>query len=125
MKAKVWTGLRVFLGFLFTLFGLNFFFHFLPQPPLPEPALNLIMAMAGSGYLMILVKVTEIVGGLLLLTGKYQYLALLLLAPISVNIAAFHLFLDPAGGIPAYLIFAINAYLGFSKIDVYKEILKA
>jgi hypothetical protein len=41
-------------------------------------------------------KGTEVLAGLLLLTGRFVPLALTLLAPIVVNIALFHLFLVPA-----------------------------
>ena len=57
----------VLLGAIFIVFGLNFFFPFITIPPLPEgsPAAAFIGAMYSTGYLK-LVKVLEIVGGLLL-----------------------------------------------------------
>jgi hypothetical protein len=51
-----------------------------------------------------LIKGTELITGLLLLSGRYVPLALTLLAPVVVNILAFHLFLEPASlGIPLVL----------------------
>jgi len=50
-----------------------------------------------TGYLLQLVKLLEVVGGVLLLTGKYQRLALTLLAPIVVNILGIHLFAERSG----------------------------
>jgi hypothetical protein len=32
------TAARLFLGLTFTVFGLNFFLHFLPMPPAPPRA---------------------------------------------------------------------------------------
>ena len=36
MKVAV-TICRILLGFMFTVFGLNGFFHFIPQPPPANP----------------------------------------------------------------------------------------
>lgn len=124
MSNKVWNALRILLGLGYTVFGLNFFFHFLPQPPMGESAVTFIMALIGSGYLFTLLKVTEIVGGLLLLSGKATPFALVLLAPITVNIVAFHLFLDPATGMAAYLIGAIHIALAATRFEPYKALFK-
>ena len=53
-------------------------------------------------YLMPLVKIIEVVGGALLLANKYVNLAIVLLAPLVVNILAIHIFLD-MGGLPMAL----------------------
>jgi uncharacterized membrane protein YphA (DoxX/SURF4 family) len=53
---------------------------------------------------MPLVKGTEVVAGLLLLTGIAVPLALVLLAPILVNIFLFHLILAPEGLAPAVVL---------------------
>jgi putative oxidoreductase len=91
------TAARLFLGLVFTVFGLNFFLHFLPMPAPPPQAGAFEGALFASGYLFPLLKVTEVVAGLLLLGGLFVPLALALLAPVIVNIVAFHLFLAPAG----------------------------
>ena len=85
------------IGLVFVVFGLNGFLHFIPQPSHPGPAGAFLGALAASGYLFPLVKGTELVTGLLLLAGRYVPLALTVLAPVVVNIVAFHLFLAPAG----------------------------
>ncbi len=88
---------RLLLGVVFTVFGLNGFLGFLPHPPMPPEAGAFVGALVGSGYLMTIVKVTELVAGILLLSNVMAPFALVLLAPIVVNIVAFHLFLAPAG----------------------------
>ena len=70
------TAARLFLGLVFTVFGLNFFLHFLPTPPSPPRASAFAGALFASGYLLQLLKTTEILAGLLLLSNRFVPLAL-------------------------------------------------
>src|SRR3954467_15524342 len=94
---KLTSAARIALGAGFFTFGLNGFLHFIPMPPPPPAAGSFLGAMIATGYLLPLVKGTEVVSSLLLLGNRYVPLALALLAPVLVNIVAFHLFLAPAG----------------------------
>ena len=123
MTTKIKTAARLLLGFALVLFGLNGFFQFMPQPALPEPAMEFLGALLATGYLMFIVKAIEIGVGVLLLANRFVPLALVLLAPISVNITAFHLFLDPAGIGGAALVTLLNVYLLFAYRKHYKPIL--
>ncbi len=96
---------RLLLGLIFVVFGLNFWLGFIPVPPPPEgsQAAAFMGAMYVSGYLT-LVKVLEVAGGLLLLSGRCTNLALAVLGPIVVNIALFHIFLAQGGyALPAFV----------------------
>ncbi|WP_263367914.1 hypothetical protein [Edaphobacter bradus] len=91
------TVFRYLLGLLFTVFGLNGFFHFIPQPPPANPvALQFLVAVSVSHY-MALVFLLQIIGGTLLLAGRFVPLALAILAPIVVNILNYHITMDPGG----------------------------
>ncbi len=94
---------RTVLGLVFVVFGLNFFLHFIPQPPAPPAAAAFAGALFASGYVFPLVKTIEIVAGALLLARVAVPFALVLLAPIIVNIVAFHAVLAP-GGLPLALV---------------------
>ena len=106
------TGVRVLLGLVFFVFGLNGFLHFLPQPPMPEAALPFLGGLAGAGYFFPLLKTTEVVAGLLLLSNRFVPLALTLLAPVIENIAAFHVFLAPSPPMVVFLL-AAEIYLAW------------
>lgn len=83
------------LGFLFIVFGLNFFLNFIPMPPGPpegSPPALFMAALFPTGYLAF-VKVMEILGGILVAVPKTRVIGLMVLGPIVINILAFHIFL--------------------------------
>jgi hypothetical protein len=116
---------RYLLGAGFTLFGLNGFLHFLPQPPAPAAAMSFGAALAATGYMFPLIKGTEVIAGLLLLSNRYVTLALALLAPVLVNIVAFHAFLAPAGLALPVVLLALELYLAWSYREAYLPMLRA
>lgn len=98
-------GARVTLGLIFFVFGLNYFLEFLPAPPPPpEQALAFLGGLMAGGYVFPLIKAIEVAAGVALLANRFVPLALTLLAPIIVNIAAFHFLLAPSYGMPIALI---------------------
>ena len=111
---KLPTAARIALGLVFFVFGLNGLLHFLPQPPLPASAVPFVGGLASAGYFFPLLKVIEIAAGALLLAGVRVPFALTLLAPIIVNIAAFHLFLAPGNYAVVGLVLAAELYLAWS-----------
>lgn len=119
------TAARLFLGLVFTVFGLNFFFHFLPTPAAPARAAAFAGALFGSGYFFPLLKVTEVAAGLLLLSGRFVPLSLAVLAPIVVNIVGFHLFLAPAGLAVPLAVLAAEIYLAWTYRAAFAPMLHA
>ena len=91
------TAARIAMGLAFFVFGLNGFLDFLPQPsgPIPAGAMAFGGALAQTGYMIPLIKGTETLVGILLLSNLFVPLALVLIAPVLVNIIAFHAFLAP------------------------------
>ena len=103
---------RILLGLLFFVFGLNGFFNFIPVPPHPGPAGEFLGALVATGYFFPVVKITEIVGGALLLSGCYVPFALILLSPVVVHIALFHIFLEKEFLMTIFIV-GLHSYLGF------------
>lgn len=119
------TGARVVLGLIFVVYGLNGFFGFMPMPEMNEEAAAFMGALAATGYFMVVEKAVEIVAGFMILTGRFLPLGLILLAPISVNIFLFHLFLDP-GGLPvAILVVVLQGFLAWAYRDSFRDVLRA
>lgn len=113
---------RVLLGLLFAMTGLNGFLNFLPPPaePMPQAALAFAGAMTATGYLFQLTMGTQLLAGIMLLFNCFAPLALTLLAPIIVNILAFHFFLAPSGLLMAVVVLALELYLAW----VYRKAFK-
>lgn len=91
---------RYLLGLIFTVFGLNGFFHFLSMPPVPNPLAVKFMTAVFLSHYMVVVFLVQVVGGLLLLAGRFVPLALAILGPVLVNILTFHITMNPSGIVP-------------------------
>jgi putative oxidoreductase len=125
MKTKMTHAARILLGLIFFVFGLNGFFHFLPQPPMSGPPADFAGALIASGYMFPLLKGTEVMAGALLLSGRFVPLALTVLAPVIVNILAFHLFLAPSGLPLPLVILALELFLVRSYASAFSGVLRA
>ena len=111
--------LRSLLGLIFLVFGLNKFLHFIPNPPEPPAAMDFFGALFKSGYFFPLLATTEVISGVLLLTGMMVPFRTILLAPVIVNIFMFHLFLAP-GGLPvAVVVVSLKVVLAWIHRDTY------
>ncbi len=126
MKSKLpVTIARVLLGLMFTVFGLNGFLHFIPEPktPMPEGAAAFAGALMATGYMMQLVSGTQLLSGVLLLANRFVPLALAFLAPVIVNIIAFHVFLAPASIGPGVVVTVLELYLAWAYRSAYRSML--
>jgi hypothetical protein len=122
---KIATAARILEGAAFLTFGLNGFFHFLPTPPPPPAAGAFAGALMATGYMFPLIKGTEVVVGALLLSNRFVPLALTLIAPIIVNILAFHAFLAPAGLPLPLVLLATELVLAYSYRAAFAPMLGA
>src|SRR5271155_3249390 len=104
---------RVLLGLVFFVFGLNGFLHFMPNPP-PTPAAGAFFgALFATHYMFFLIFGAQVLGGALLLIGAAVPFALVLLAPVVVNILFFHIYLSPDLLPMAIVVAALEAFLAW------------
>src|ERR1700756_928767 len=116
---------RYLLGLIFTVFGLNGFLNFIHQPPPPNPvAIQFLVAVSASHFAAFFFAM-QLIGGLLLLSGFYVPLALIVLAAEIYNILAFHLTLAPASIAPALLASVLWILVFLQYRTSFKDVLAA
>jgi putative oxidoreductase len=125
MLGKLATPARYLLGLIFFVFGLNGFLNFIPQPPFPEgPTMTFMTGLMAAGYFFPFLKATEVICGLLLLLNKKVPLALLILAPIAVQILLFHTILVPEGAPIAIVIVVAGLLTANAHREAFSHVLK-
>jgi len=110
------------LALVFVVFGLNFFLNFIPMPQQTGDAATFLGLIYSTGFLGF-IKVLEIVIGALLFIKQLRALALLLIAPISLNILLFEVFIAHQPGIGILLV-ALNVLAIYQHRSNYTQILK-
>ncbi|MDQ6420465.1 DoxX family membrane protein [Paenibacillus sp. LHD-117] len=124
-KSKLYTILRVVFGFMLVGSGFGMLFGFTTDMEYPSASATAFMdSMDAAGYFFPFVGVVKIICGLAILLNRYAKAALVVFMPVSVNMAIFHLSLDFASGIAAYMIIALNTYLLFKNIEGYRSMLQ-
>jgi hypothetical protein len=117
---------RVLVGLVFLIMGLNGFLNFLPQPATLPAKVGVFMGgLMATGYMIPLIFGVQVVVAVLLLSNRFVPLALAIIAPVIVNIAAFHLVLLPSGAPPAAVAILAYLYLVWVYRPVYRPMLAA
>jgi uncharacterized membrane protein YphA (DoxX/SURF4 family) len=116
---------RTLLGLVFLIFGANGFLHFIPNMPMPSPAMQFFGGLAATGYMLPLLFATQSLGGALLILGLFVPLALTLLAPVILNIFLFHVFLVPSGLPIAIVVVALELFLVWAHREAFAPMLRA
>lgn len=104
---------RSLVGLLFVWAAVAYFGKLMDAPPPAEgsPAASFFAGIGPTGYLDA-VKAIELVGGLLLLSGRLAPLGVAVLMPVAVNIALFDFLLvrEVGFGIVCVVLLAFVAY---------------
>ncbi len=114
---------RVFLGFIFFAFGVAGLLHLLPEQPAPQGIAGVYMQALGGTYLFTLVKLTEVVGGALLLSNRLTALGAVLLAPVVINILAFHALVVSEGVALPVVLLAALLFVAWQQRASYRPLL--
>ncbi len=115
---------RTLLGLIFAVFGSNAFLNFIHMPPPPEGLAGDYMKALFMSHYFYVVAVTQVVGGLIVLSGRFTALGLTLLAPVIVNILCFHIFLNHEGWQLASVGAALELFLLWRNRAAFAGILK-
>ncbi len=113
---------RIILGIILVVFGLNGFLQFMPMGEMPEASIAFFTGLSAVKYFMPLLSLVKLFAGLLLLAKKWVPFALILIAPISVNIILYHIFAQPDTILPGLVVFALNFFLGYKYWNSYKSL---
>lgn len=111
MKKKILFGVSLLFGLMFINAGLNKFFNYMPMPEdIPESMIKVMTAYMEIGWLMPLIAVAEIVGGILFITNRFRALGALIIFPVMVGIVLTHIVNEPSGLPIALILLAINLW---------------
>lgn len=121
MKIAAWIA-RILLALIFVVLGSNHWLGFIPMPPMPEGDGTTFGAIMMRTRYMDVVKVCEVVGGLLILSGRYTPLGLAILIPVTVNILLFTTLVMPQFNPPGLLAMALLLFLVYVHWDRVKGV---
>lgn len=122
MNSTFTTILRIILGIGLLIFGLNKFLNYIQLFEMPPAAANFMESLETTGYAFYLVAILEIAVALMLLLKKWVPFALLLLAPLSINVLLFHIFLDVSDIAVAIVMFSLNVLLMYKYWKAYRPL---
>ena len=125
MKKKILFGVSLLFGLMFINSGLNKFFHYMPMPKdMPENMMKLMGAFMEIGWLMPLIAVAEIVGGVLFITNKFRALGALIIFPVLVGILLTHILNAPSGLPIAIVLLGIEVWVIIENREKYLPMIK-
>ena len=125
MKQKIFNGVSILFGLLLINGGLNKFLNYMPVPEdLPEDLLEDTEAIMEIAWLMPLIGLAEVVGGLLILIPKTRALGALIVFPVMVGVLLTHIFVAPSGLTIAIVIWVILTWIIYENKERYLPIIK-
>ena len=114
------TILRILLGFIYLVFGLDYFLHFIPYEPMHTgDVASFKEGLKASRYFYPMIKTIQIVGGISLLINRYAPFSAVVLFPISLNVLLFHTILVPSGWLMGVFLIVPNLFLGYAYRKYY------
>jgi uncharacterized membrane protein YphA (DoxX/SURF4 family) len=116
--------LSLLFGLMFINAGLNKFFNYMPmEKPTPEQ-IKIFSAFDEIGWLMPLVGIVEIIGGILFIFPKTRALGAIVILPVMVGIVAHVFTLDKSemGMTIAGVMFLINLWMIVDNREKYKHL---
>lgn len=123
MKNKALFIVRILFGLFMANSGLSKFTHHMSTPEVPEAADNLMNAFAESGWMIPLIAIAEIVGGILIAIPKYEAIGALILLPVFIGIVLFNIVLAPDQAIMSIVLFIVLGWILFENKNKYEKLI--
>jgi uncharacterized membrane protein YphA (DoxX/SURF4 family) len=126
MKNKILFVVSLLFGLMFINAGLNKFLNYMPPPPdMPEPTMKMFIAFTQITWLMPLLGIFEIIGGILFIFKRTRALGAVIIFPIMVGIMLTHLIVAPEGLPIAVILFGILIWVIIENREKYLPMIKA
>jgi uncharacterized membrane protein YphA (DoxX/SURF4 family) len=124
MKRKILFVVCLLFGLLFINSGLNKFFNYMPMPKdMPASMMKLMGAFMEIKWLMPLVGIVEIIGGILIIFPKTRALGAIIILPVMIGILLTNIFNAPSGLPLAVALFAINILVVIENREKYRPMI--
>jgi putative oxidoreductase len=125
IKNRILFVISLLFGLMFINGGLNKLFNYIPVPDdMPEAMVKLTEALMSISWLMPLVAVVEIVGGILFIIPKFRALGAVVIFPIMVGIMLIHTINEPSGFPMALVLLLINLWVIFENREKYLPMIR-
>lgn len=125
MKKKILFVICLLFGLMFINSGLNKFFQYMPMPKdMPENMMKVMIAFMEIGWLMPLVAIVEIIGGILFIIPKYRALGAIMIFPVTIGVLLTHA-VNLQSGIPiALILMGINLWVIIENREKYLPMIR-
>ncbi|WP_298390893.1 DoxX family protein [Hydrotalea sp.] len=125
MKEKILFVISLLFGLMFINSGLNKFFNYMPIPKnLPESMMKLMGAFMEINWLMPLIAVAEIIGGVLFIIPKFRALGAIIIFPVTVGVLLTHIIYAPSGLPIALVLLGIEIWVIIENREKYLPMIK-
>ena len=97
----------------------------MPMPKdMPEQMMKVMQAFMQIGWLLPLVAVAEIVGGILFMIPRFRALGAIVILPVMTGIVLTHIFILPSGLPMAIILLAIEIWVIIENRNKYLAMIK-
>jgi uncharacterized membrane protein YphA (DoxX/SURF4 family) len=120
MKKRIIFIVSLLFGLTFINAGLNKFLNYMPTPKdLPDNMVKLMHAFMEISWLMPLVGLAEVLGGVLFAIPKTRALGAIVIFPVMIGILLTNIISVPTGLPVAIALLAINLWVIYENRDKY------